>query len=477
MSASPRTTYQIQAEAALRLHELELEPYRPSVDAFTEATMIENVQHDEVAIAPFTLWPAQREVLATMQTQRLIEILKARQLGISWLACADVLYECTQKHNQLWLFFSQGQLEANELLRRTAFLYEQHRERSRLPALVTGNTTELEWSNRSRVMSLAATKRAGRSFTASGVILDEFAFMAWGKDLLSAVKPTIDGGGKLFIISSADGNGSAFHQHWQQGRAGTNGYTTIFLPWQANPARGPGWRDQRLAETADAGEVYREYPENDIEAFTHAAGLIYEVWRDGPEDGNVTEAADYEPGAGPVYWALDDGYSAGSAGKTAGINRELGMYAADAHPRVFLLCQQKPDGHLDVFAEHYACLVLSDQHIETVKHLPDDVHPYPEPDFVVHGPGAAEIRGRIQAAGFYVQQNTANVDESIKVMRDWLAADRNGWRRCRVHPRCVQLRKEMAAYRKEADSEKPIKAFDHGPDALRGLTWILRGTR
>lgn len=472
MNASPLTPYQIQAEAELRLRRRRAMamPYRPPIDVFIETTSIKQVQGDEVTIAPFVLWPAQRDVLARMQTEHLLVILKARQLGISWLACGDVLYECTTKQNQLWLFFSQGQAEANELISRTLFLYEQHRERSRLPVLITNNTTELEWSNGSRVISLPATKKAGRSWTASGIILDEFAFMTWGKQLLAAVKPTIDGGGRLMIISSADGNGSPYHQHWQQAQAGSNGYTPVFLPWQACPTRGPDWRERRLAETDDPSEVYREYPENPIEAFTHAAGLIYGgVWSDGPEDGNVTELAEYVEGAGPVYWALDDGYSAGSATKSAGLNRELGMYAADAHPRVFLFCQRKPDGHLDVFYENYACLVLSDVHIETMQALP-----YPAPEFAVHGPGSAEIRGRLQAAGIYARQSTADVDESIKELRRALAPDANRWRRTRVHPRCTMVRKEFAAYRYEPGSEKPIKAFDHGPDALRGLIWSLR---
>jgi hypothetical protein len=33
----------------------------------------------------------------------------------------------------------------------------------------------------------------------------------------------------------------------------------------------------------------------------------------------------------------------------------------------------------------------------------------------------------------------------------------------------------MASYAYDAGSGKPIKAYDHGPDALRGLVWRLRG--
>lgn len=187
-----------------------------------------------------------------------------------------------------------------------------------------------------------------------------------------------------------------------------------------------------------------------------ATGLIYgDVWDE--NNGSVTEAAEYEPNAGPVVWACDDGYSAGSAPHTRGIDPITGFYVGDAHPRVILFCQLKPDGHIDVFDESYACLKLSNEHISEAL-----LRGYPEPDFAAHGPGAAEIRGRFYEAGITPRQCTAKVDESIKELRGALAADANGWRRVRVHPRCRNLRAEMAAYVYEPGSEAPVKQFDHG---------------
>ena len=37
---------------------------------------------------PFALWPAQEEALDTIHAARLSIILKARQLGMTWLCCA-----------------------------------------------------------------------------------------------------------------------------------------------------------------------------------------------------------------------------------------------------------------------------------------------------------------------------------------------------------------------------------------------------
>ena len=213
-----------------------------------------------------------------------------------------------------------------------------------------------------------------------------------------------------------------------------------------------------------------------------AEGLIYEAeWLDLTEGGvaakpgdagNVTDLAEYVKDAGPIFWYADDGYSAGSAPDSGGKDPETGEFVANAHPRVFLLAQMKPDGHIDIFQEHYRCLRLTDEHIADVKALG-----YPPPDWVSHGPGAAEFRGRLQAADLPAIQCTARVDTSTQELRSSLAADDNGWRRIRVHPRCKHLRFEFSAYTVKKGTDEPLKQFDHGPDALRGGNWVGRFER
>jgi hypothetical protein len=438
-------------------------PPRLTPAAFIEATRIEVVGDQSNATVPFRLWDGQRTALEIMERERLIVFLKARQLGISWLVCGFALWLCTSLAGQPVLVYSQGQLEANELIRRTGFLYEQHQQRDRLPALTRDNTGLLAWANGSRMLSLAATRKAGRSFTAALAILDEWAFMAWPHETLAAVKPTIDAGGKLFIISSADGMGTAYHQHWQASTVGANGYTPVFLPWTARPDRGLGWRDQKLIEASgDTATISREYPANDIEAFTHAAGLVYAVWSDGPADGNVTEDAEYVNGGGPVVWGVDDGYAGRRDPKT-------GHFSADSHPRAFGLYQLRHDGTINRFAEHYAVKLLSDAHLTEVLALP-----YPRPAYAVVDKSAAELKGRLHVSQIYTRNSPADVTESIKEMRRAVAMDSNGRRRLRVHPRCKHFRAEMASYRYDPQTGKPIKQFDHGPDEARYLVWALR---
>lgn len=432
---------------------------------FAAHTKIEvPVGANDTALVPFNLWPEQRGVLTTMERDRLLVILKARQLGISWLACLYALRLCTLWPGQPVLCISRSQDDADALIHRISTMHREHADRAQvLPRLIADNTADLEWDNNSTVVSLAATKNAGRGFTGSLVILDEWAFMAWPKETLAAVKPTIDMGGKLWIISSADGQGTAYHQHYAAAKAGTNGYTAIFLPWHARPDRGPGWRNQKLIESAgDVASVKREYPANDIEAFSAAAGQVYDVWSDGPDDGNVTEAAEYIEGAGPVYWAVDDGYE-------GAIDPTTGHYTANSSPRVFLLVQERASGALCVFHEHYAVKTLPESHVAQVRALGS----YPDPDYAAVDSAAAELRGRLHTAGLYTRGKPHRIDESIKATRRMLAPDPNGVRRILVHPRCTHLRYEMGAYRKN-DQGEPVDEHNHGPDALRYLAWTKR---
>lgn len=235
--------------------------------------------------------------------------------------------------------------------------------------------------------------------------------------------------------------------------------------------------------------------------WVQASGLIYEDWRDHPgqmkpvyndegeelealDAGNVTELADYVPGGGSVYWACDDGYSAGSKFYD-GIDPISKTFTADAHPRVILLFQLKADGHLDLFEEIYLCKTLSEKQIRMAHELG-----YPLPEFVSVDSSAAELRGRFNMVDEYQTENgltsvrpamytrkaTHKVAEGIKEMRKWIAVDSNGFRRLRCHPRVNHFRKEMLSYiiNPKKDTGEPLKAFDHGPDATRYKIWMLR---
>lgn len=287
---------------------------------------------------------------------------------------------------------------------------------------------------------------------------------------------------------------SDFNELTARNRAKAGGFRQIIL--SNNPDTPLHWIYRRMIQGGEAKVYYSRAQQNTYNPadylvslahmtgvegerlregkWVQAAGLIYDTWRDQPgePDSNVTDAAEYEKGAGPVLWFLDDGYSGGSAHGTRGLDQNSGTFVGDAHPRVILLTQLKPDGHVDIFHELYACLRLSDEQIGEALALG-----YPDPDYVAHGPGAAEIRGRIYAAKLYPRMCKATVDESIKEAREAVAGDKNGFRKMRAHPRCKHLRAEMLACAYDSMTGKPAKQYDHGPDALRYGAWIMRFER
>ena len=196
--------------------------------------------------------------------------------------------------------------------------------------------------------------------------------------------------------------------------------------------------------------------------WVQAEGLVYDTWSDGPAGGNVTEAADFVLDAGDVYWAVDDGYT----GKLDPVTK---TFTADSHPRVFLLVQERRDGTLCVFAEHYALQTLEAPHIEQVLALG-----YPLPEAAIVDKSAATLKGHLHTFGIATINGAPSVEESIKVLRGMLAVDANGRRRVLVHPRCIHLRREFASYIRDPATEKPVKQFDHGCDCLRYMAFVKR---
>lgn len=287
-------------------------PYHDDPARFIDdAVVIDAAQDDgDLGTMPFTLWPAQADLLAQMRSQRLLLVLKARQLGISWLMLAYALWLCLFRAGRVVLIFSKSQDEANELARRVRVMYDRLPDglRASLPALTKGNTEEIGWANGSRILAMPATKSAGRTYTASLIIADEFAFMMWATELYTSVKPTIDGGGQMLICSTANGEGNLFHELCQRALAGLGRFAFAFLPWHARPERDQAWYQETAADAVLASLMGQEYPATPEEAFaaTNVDAFLpaIELW-DACRDDSLPPLGRHEP----CILAMDAGES------------------------------------------------------------------------------------------------------------------------------------------------------------------------
>ena len=218
----------------------------------------------------FELWPAQKSTLARMVDERMLVMLKARQLGISWLCLAYALWLLVFQAPSTVLLFSLREAEAIELLNRLKEMHKLLPRWMQSKKVVRENDTTFVLSNGSR--ALAFSTKGGRSYTGTLALVDEADFVPDLSAFLNGVKPTIDAGGKLFLVSTSDKKRpiSTFKNLFRAALKGVGDYRPIFLPWHSRPGRDKVWHARTKAEMfAQRGthdDFYAEYPETAEEA-------------------------------------------------------------------------------------------------------------------------------------------------------------------------------------------------------------------
>jgi hypothetical protein len=239
---------------------------------------------------PFNLWTEQQDVAEILTVDRLVVILKARQLGMTWLVLAYALWLMLFHPAATVLLFSLRDTEAVYLLstdrlkgmykRLPAWLMMRHRLNDVKPGM-----PEFEWLPKSvdidgghlwqmgnGSVARAFPTSAGDSYTATLAIVDEADLVPDLSALLLRVKPTIDGGGQLVLLSKVNKAlpMSEFKTIYRAAKNKLNGWTAIFLAWWVRPSRSPEWydRQKRDAESRIGGtdDLYENYPATDTEA-------------------------------------------------------------------------------------------------------------------------------------------------------------------------------------------------------------------
>ena len=226
----------------------------------------------EQAWVGFDLWPGQEPVLAALGARRQIIILKARQLGMTWLVLGYFLHRMLFAPAWTGLLFSRRDDEAMELLseERLKGMYSRLPAWMQCRAVTVDNAHEWVLSNGSRALAFPTT--AGDSYTANAVLVDEADLVPNLNRLMRSVKPTIDNGGQLILLSRADKETplSEFKQIYRAAKRGENGWQPVFLPWSVHPGRDRAWYEgQRLdaqARTGALDDLYEQYPETDEQA-------------------------------------------------------------------------------------------------------------------------------------------------------------------------------------------------------------------
>lgn len=245
---------------------------------------IEDRDSPELAV-PFSLWDKQTEALEKIVQNRLIILLKARQLGITWLSLAYAAWRMVFTPGYAVVALSKREDDAKELARRITFILRYLpdwliREKDlRFAGPVWDSTTmqviiQHQKGEPSTFTSMSAGPDSGRSFTASLVILDEWAFQQWAEEIWSAAYPTINRptGGQVIGLSTAK-RGTLFEDIWAKAIKGDNTFTPIFLPWDTDPRRTQEWYEQTKKDLPRS--YMAEYPSTPEEAFSAGEGTAF----------------------------------------------------------------------------------------------------------------------------------------------------------------------------------------------------------
>ncbi len=226
-------------------------------------------------LVPFLLLPHVKAIIHSYKTERLISVLKARQIYVSTITAAYFLWHTLFHKGSTWELFSKGQDEAAELLGKAQRIF------AHMPPFLKvkpePNSTEKMGfpSMSSRIMAFGSTASGGISFTCSGIVWDEHEEHEYAKESFDAAKPSVDSvGGQVISIFTVNKRRphtlakSIFRNGrilcWDkekelfvpepEGKWGTgdNGFASLFFPFDVIPGRDEEWYEEtKRALTAD----------------------------------------------------------------------------------------------------------------------------------------------------------------------------------------------------------------------------------
>ena len=268
----------------ITIDEFKYERARASFRYFLDFVKIQDTAPDDGETAgaemDFILWPHLLFFVRVLELHRSIIVLKARQLGFSWIIAAFCLWMDLFHAGSNILKLSKNELEARKLLAKAKFIYE------RLPAPLKADIRGRVWGkesvefvNDSSITALSSTEDAGRGETATVVVQDEADHHKYLEQNFGAVRPTVeDKQGYHIMLGTANQEDaeSFFKQQFLKADAldeetaerinpTMNPFVRVFFPWSVRPDRPSDFRERlRTIYTDDV--ISKEYPESIEEA-------------------------------------------------------------------------------------------------------------------------------------------------------------------------------------------------------------------
>lgn len=231
---------------------------------------------------PFALWPEQIRVLPRIVLAIRLIILKARQLGLTWMVAAYVLWLAWTRPLQLIIVISVNEELSIEFLDRVYFILDRLPEHLK-PTIAARNRQVLEIQHNdglvSTVKSLPTTEMGAQSKTPTLLVLDETSRNRLVAEIYSASLPGIDAaGGRVIVISNSIKTAPGWP--WTRGiytdsMKGENVFERIFMDWRARPDRPEDFRSLKILDGMTEEDFSQHYPETEEEAISSIGGAYF----------------------------------------------------------------------------------------------------------------------------------------------------------------------------------------------------------
>ena len=198
------------------LRQIELDYCRDNVVYYVRTYCVYEDKDAEELIQPFDMWDMQEKALLSIHENRLNIILKARQLGFSWLVISYASNVMLTKSGRTVIGLSRTEEEAGELVRRLGVEFRNMpliKEKGNAPNGWDGPVFEqftmklvIHFQDQPDSVFKAFPSSPGsvRSFTADLVIFDEWAYQQFADLIWKSAYPASNRttGGKFIVLST-----------------------------------------------------------------------------------------------------------------------------------------------------------------------------------------------------------------------------------------------------------------------------------
>jgi len=199
------------------------------------------ISHPIEGLIPFNMYDYQEDLVQDFGDHRFTVILKARQLGISTITGAYMVWMMLFHRDKNILVMATKFGTAANLVKKVKAIMRYLPEWLKIAKISIDNRASFELDNGSQIKASTTSADAGRSEALSLLVIDEAAHVEGLDELWTGLYPTLSTGGRCIALSTPNGVGNWFHRIYVGSEQGENPFSPIKLMWDIHPDRDQQW--------------------------------------------------------------------------------------------------------------------------------------------------------------------------------------------------------------------------------------------